>query len=104
MSRTGTFRGVNGYNAEGTAVLDEASNDRTLEFLADFRTQNGPGLYIYISPSSSNVTGALNLGEITSTTGAQVYDIPSTAQLDGLDHVIIYCKPFGIPFGFATLE
>ena len=102
-TRTGTFSGRNGYNAEGTAVLNLGS-DRSLEFLSDFKTQSGPGLYIYLSPNASNVDGALNLGEIVATTGAQSYEISPAANLDGLDHVIIYCKPFGVLFGIATLE
>jgi len=75
-----------------------------LKFSSDFVCQNGPGLYIYLSPISSGVTGGLSLGMIKSTSGAQEYELPNGSNPDLYDHVIIYCQPFGVLFGAASFE
>lgn len=102
--RSGSFRGLNGYAAEGTAVLQQTDDTAELVFESDFQTQNGPGLYIYLSPEEEGVSGGVNLGELKSVSGAQTYAIPATVNTDNFDYVIIYCQPFGVPFGTASLE
>lgn len=102
--RSGSFRGLNGYSAEGSAVLRQEDDAAELVFESNFRTQNGPGLYIYLSPEEEGVSGGVNLGELKSTSGAQTYAIPASVDPADFDYVIIYCQPFGVPFGTATLE
>ncbi|MCI4671811.1 MAG: DM13 domain-containing protein [Bacteroidia bacterium] len=99
----GTFTGVNGYNVQGTATLVRAETSE-LKLGSDFRTANGPGLYVYLSPNSNNVTGGVSLGLLQNTTGEQTYAIPTNVNLEGLENVIIYCQPFRVPFGVANLE
>ena len=102
--RSGMFRGLNGYSTEGTAVLDPQSGAPTLSFGQDFQAQSGPGLYVYLSPEERGVAGGVNLGELTSTSGAQSYEIPNTVNTDNFNFVIIYCQPFGVPFGTCRIE
>jgi hypothetical protein len=104
IERRGVFTGLNGYDASGTTVLRVQGNTKTLLFEDDFATQNGPGLFIYLSPNANNVSGGVNLGQIKSTSGSQTYNIPSAEDTDQYDHVIIYCQPFGVPFGTAALQ
>ena len=104
ISRTGTFSGRNGYHAEGTAILTTSGNNSNLYFDADFQTQSGPGLYVYLTPNESNVAGGLSLGPILSTTGEQTYTLPGSADPDDYNYVIIYCQPFGVLFGVAPLQ
>ncbi len=61
-------------------------------------------MYIYLSPEEEGVSGGVNLGELKSTSGAQTYAIPASVDPADFDYVIIYCQPFGVPFGTATLE
>lgn len=103
-SRSGEFSGRNGYNASGTATLEVSGDDAVLKFSSDFSTQNGPGLYIYLSTKDNSVQGGLELGQIQSTSGAQEYPLPPGSDPSPYDHVIIYCKPFGVLFGVATFE
>jgi len=103
-SRSGEFSGRNGYNASGTATLEASGDEAVLKFSSDFVTQNGPGLYIYLSTKDNSVQGALELGKIQSTSGAQEYELPAGSDPSPYDHVIIYCKPFGVLFGVASFE
>ena len=102
--RSGAFEGLNGYSVSGTAVLEMGTTSARLVLNEDFRAQNGPGLYVYLSPEKGGVSGGVNLGELTATSGAQTYDIPDTVNPDDFDFVIIHCQPFDIPFGAAELE
>jgi len=98
--RTGTFQGVNGYNVSGSVAVD----DNTVELGSNFSASNGPGLYIYLTTSSSSVSGGIELGALVSTAGVQSYNIPQGEDVNNYQYVIVYCKPFGIPFGFAELQ
>ena len=99
-TRTGTFKGLGGYSAKGTAELAAG----TLSFSSDFASDNGPGLFIYLTKSASSISGSVELGAIASNKGAQTYAVPSTVGLNDYDFVLIYCKPFGVPFGVAELQ
>lgn len=104
QQRSGAFEGLNGYSVSGTAVLEQGEAGARLLLNDDFRAQNGPGLRVYLSPQKDGVSGGVDLGELTATSGAQSYDIPGTVNPDNFDFVIIHCQPFDIPFGAAELE
>lgn len=102
--RSGAFSGLNGYNVQGTATLTQSSSSAMLAFGSDFLSQSGPGLYVYLSPQQNSVAGGVQLGKLSANAGAQSYAIPSTLNLADFGFVIIYCQPFGIPFGACALQ
>ena len=102
--RSGAFSGLNGYNVQGTATLTQSSSGAMLTFGSDFLSQSGPGLYVYLSPQQNSVAGGVQLGKLSANSGAQSYAIPSAVNLAGFGFVIIYCQPFGIPFGACALQ
>lgn len=105
LSRTGTFSGLNGYRTSGGVTLGaSADGSLTVNLANDFSAQNGPGLYLYLSNSSNTVAGGLELGALRSTSGEDTYEVPSTVGLEDFNHVIVYCKPFGVGFGTAELS
>ena len=94
-----------GYEFSGDAVLATNSNGSlTLQLANNFKAENGPGLNVYLSNSSNGITGAVELGELKSIEGSQEYDVPSNVALNSYDHIVIYCKPFGVAFGTAKLS
>lgn len=104
-SRMGNFTGLNGYNTLGTATLvTESDGSLTLNFSEDFRVSNGPGLYIYLSNNARNVTGGVELRALISTNGEQSYSVPADVTIDQFNFVVVYCRPFGAPFGAAELQ
>lgn len=106
-SRSGNFQGANSYSARGTATLSAMSGSLELAFSEDFQSSNGPGLRVYLANSGSSVLTSQNsvsLGNLKSTRGAQMYDVPSSIGINDFNFVVIYCEPFNIPFGFARLD
>jgi hypothetical protein len=104
LSRSGTFQGLNGYSVVGTATLERSADEAAIAFGDDFSSQNGPGLYVYLSSNANNVNGGVNLGKLKATSGTQSYPIPANVDPEDFEHVLVYCQPFGVPFGAAKLE
>lgn len=98
--RSGTFEGSNGYSVSGTVVISESA----VELQSDFNTSSGPGLYLYLSNSSSNVDGGVSLGALNGNSGEQTYELPAGTSPDDFNYVIVHCQPFNVVFGFAELN
>ena len=105
LTRSGDIRGLNGYTASGSvSLVTNSDGSIQLEFSDNFSIQNGPGLYVYLSNSATGVTGGIELGDLRSTRGADIYEIPSGVGIGDFNFVILYCKPFGVGFGTAELS
>lgn len=103
--RIGMFQGRSSYTVEGTFGMSEVGENLELVFGNDFRASNGPGLYVYLSNSADGITGGIEVGELKANSGAQTYVISqSDVALFEYDYVHIYCKPFGVPFGFGRFD
>ncbi len=103
--RSGNFMGRSDYNVEGLFTLSDKGDRLELEFDNSFRASNGPGLFVYLSNEITRVTGGLELGPLQSNSGGQIYTIDKAdAQLDTYTFVLIYCKPFGVTFGYGEFE
>ena len=96
----GTF--VNGvHTVKGTVDIYEKDGKRTLVF-ADFLTDSGPDLRIYIAEDAA-LTNFLEVSKLT-TTGSFSVDLPAGYNPAQHKAVLIWCKPFGVLFGSATLK
>lgn len=102
-SRKGQFGGANGYSVSGEATLEAAGNGVKLVLGSNFSSQNGPGLYVYLSNSASSVSGGVELGKLRKNSGTDEYTIDNVS-LDQYNFVLIYCKPFGATFGAAEFN
>ena len=106
-SRTGTFRPAPGtsYTAKGGVTLEAIpGGNLQLRFAANFESSNGPDLNVYLSPDDTINSASINLGQLQSTRGEQVYTVPDFVNMSTFDYVIIHCLPFNVTFGFAPLR
>lgn len=71
------FVGVNDgiYNAEVEAKVTKLSDGSDFLRLEDFRSTNGPDLYVYLSMDMGN-SDSVNLGRLKWSVGDQNYKIP----------------------------
>jgi hypothetical protein len=110
--KTGSFRGADRFHkGEGEAAIHVLQDGTRLLRLEDFRVTNGPSLHVVLTttaePSSSDEVlreGYVDLGTLKGNVGSQNYAIPSDADLDAINGVVIYCKPFRVVFSVATLR
>ncbi len=105
-SRTGTFQGLNGYTVRGDVTVRNPSNQNNLviETAANFFSQSGPGLYIYLSNNANNANGGIEVAPLQANSGVSTYQVPEGVGIDDYNFVLVFCKPFGLPFGAASLN
>src|SRR4030095_840605 len=96
-----------GYSISGSAVLESESDVTTLYFNDAFGTQSGPDLHVYLAINfeAPSVPGNTNidLGELTSNSGAQSYLVPDGVGLGDFNYVLIHCKSFNHWWGGGLL-
>lgn len=104
-ARTGTFVGLNNYNVSGGFSMELVGESSVrLSFDENFSTSNGPGLFVYLSNNENSVSGGIELGDLKSNRGVQTYDFDQPDLFNAYSYVIIYCKPFGVPFGRGAFD
>ncbi len=69
----------------------------------NFSTNNGPDLKVYISKKMYPVN-FIKLGDLRSTKGNLLYDIPGTPDFMIYKYVQIYCEKYDHLFGYALLN
>jgi len=102
--RSGTFSNANDYQVSGNFSLTEVSGGLELTFGENFRSSNGPGLFVYLSNQALGVNGGFEVGRLAKNSGSQSYTIEGDVKLRTYNFVLIYCKPFGAAFGTGTLN
>lgn len=108
---SGTFRSL-AHTTKGTATLVTlADGTAYVRLEPGFETENGPDLFVYLSPSDGSgsnddaiAKGSLNLGKLRGNIGAQNYKIPSGTDLSRYNSVLIWCDRFSTGFGVASLK
>jgi hypothetical protein len=103
-SYEGVFVGVNDgiHNAEGQSKVILLDDGRELLRLEDFKSTNGPDLYVYLS-TDTDATDIVNLGKLKANVGNQNYEIPEGTDLKKYNKVLIWCKSFSVLFGSSEL-
>ena len=98
--KTGSFEGLAGHYADGTAKIIKVGDLTYLRF-ENFEVTNGPDLRVYLT-SEGDVKNGLHLEKLKGSKGDQNY-LLENIDLQIYDTVIIYCQPFGVYFGEAQL-
>ena len=94
--------GTTGHPASGTARIVRADGRTYLRY-EDFKTLNGPDLYIYLS-KDLNAKEYVSLGKIRATEGNVNYEIPANVNVDEYPYALTWCKQFGVLFNSVTLN
>ena len=105
MSYAGTFVGVGDgvHDAQGDAYTIPLEDGTNVLRLENFKSTNGPDLYVYLS-TDKYASEFVNLGELKASSGNQNYGIPDDVDLGEYNQVLIWCKAFGVLFGNAELS
>ncbi len=102
---SGDFQGLTGYSAAGGfEIIEENTNPLTIEFSSNFDTGRVPDLVLYLSNSTRTNAGALFISETVSNQGAQIFELPEATNIDDYEFVLLYCRAFNVPVGFATIQ
>lgn len=99
---SGSFSGNMSYSVSGTAEFVNDNGKRKL-VLKGFSTNSGPDLKVYIA-TTKQATAFINLGNLKSTNGQQVYDISGMPDFSQYKFALIWCQQFSVLFGSAELK
>ncbi len=107
-SRSGKFERI-GYMTDGSAALEEKDGKTYVVFSEDFSTPNGPDLVVYLTKNMGETTredvrGGVQLAELKSIKGKQVYEIPAGVDAAQYTSVTIHCRAFNVPWSYAPLK
>ena len=81
-----------------------------IKFADDFSASKGPDLKVFLSPLSvadatgkTAAEGALNIGELQKTKGAQEYLVPADVNIADYSSVLVHCEKFSVLWGGGDL-
>ena len=90
------------HNAEGVAKIIQLADGTDILRLENFKTTNGPDLYVYLSTDKTNAD-IVNLGRLKGNIGNQNYLIPVGTDITKYNTALIWCRAFSVIFGSAQL-
>ncbi len=99
---TGNFMNGPDRDVSGMATIYKTNNNYELQ-LANFKTDNGPTLHVFLSREEKPLN-AIDLGELKSTNGNQVYDISGMPDFNTYKYVSIHCVAYNHFFGAAKIN
>jgi hypothetical protein len=100
---TGTFSGVAGHRADGTAnLIANPDGSHILQF-PDLDVENGPDLVVWLSVGGSD-EDIYDLGDLKGNIGNQEYLIPADVDVSRFDTALVWCRRFSVGFGEAPLS
>lgn len=90
--------------SRGKAKLKIENNVLKLQTTPDFFVSNAPDLRIYLTNSTSGITGALEVATLSQRSGAQSWNIAAPTTITQYRYVMVWCKQFGGNYGHADLN
>jgi methionine-S-sulfoxide reductase len=93
--------GTTGHPASGTVRLIQSPEETIIRY-ENFKTINGPDLFVYLSKDLEGKE-FVDLGEIRGTEGNINYTIPNTVNIADYKYVMTWCKQFGVLFNYAEI-
>lgn len=98
------------HQASGTASIYQVGETRFVLRLDPFSVTIGPDLHVLLSrpesprTSTEALSGAVDLGQLSSNSAPQNFQIPPGTQLDTFKSVIIYSMTMNLVYTTAELE
>ena len=102
--RSGAFMDADDFHkSSGTAQLIKIGEKYFVRFEDDFKTTNGPDLFVHFGKDGKYVAEA-RLGALKGNVGSQNYEVPADLNPNDYNEVWIWCRAFFVAFGKAVLQ
>jgi Electron transfer DM13 len=102
LKTIGDFQNGDGETAVGKASIYQKDKTYQLVF-ENLMVNNGPNLHVYLSQEIKPVN-FVDFGDLKSTNGNQVYDVPVGIDATSYKYALVYCKQYSHLFGYAALK
>ena len=101
---TGSIEGRDGHTAAGQAALVEDGDGQRVLTLADFDSDPGPDVDVYLSTSEAGIDDAVRIADLKASGGNHQYEIPAGVDIGRYDAVVLWCIPFTTRIATADLR
>lgn len=97
------------HPTQGKVSVITENGKRYLEFAQDFKTDNGPDLFVILHRSEKppiyrvQEKDYVSIAALEKTSGTQRYALPDNLNLAEFKSVAIWCRKFNATFGYAVL-
>ena len=98
---------IDGPEARGRVELVKAADGTVTVEIADFWVAPGaPDVRLFVSPNPSGTVDetAIDLGPVPEQQANLSYQLPTNANPNELESIIVYCKVYSVLFGHGTLN
>ena len=110
---SGAFADADAFHqGSGDVSLYNLDGERVIRF-EDFKGTNGPDLFVWLTnvddPRADKGSIAqegnwVSLGRLKGNVGDQNYSVPADVDLSDFNHIVVWCRAFGVLFSAATLQ
>jgi hypothetical protein len=91
------------HRTSGSVKIIRNTNNVNHLVFENFKTDNGPDLYVLLSPSTSG-SPYQEIGLLKAVTGNFSYELSPSINFTANNRVLIWCKRFTVLFGHASLQ
>ncbi|RCJ42710.1 electron transfer flavoprotein [Nostoc minutum NIES-26] len=98
------------HPTQGKVSVITEKGKRYLEFDQNFKTDNGPDLFVILHRSDAPPVNGIqekdyvNIAPLQKISGTQRYVLPDNVKLAEFKSVAIWCRQFNATFGYAVLK
>lgn len=94
--------GTVGHPAEGVVKIFDSPDGKVIRY-ENFKTINGPDLFVYLSKDLEGKE-FVDLGALRGTEGNINYAVPFGVDISEYRYVMTWCKQFGVLFNYADIS
>jgi hypothetical protein len=102
LEATTPIKGTSGHPASGEVKIITSGDVKIVRY-ENFKTINGPDLYVYLS-KDLQAKEFVNLGKLKATEGNINYEVYKEINLKDYPYIIVWCKAFGVLFNSADIS
>lgn len=99
----GSFTGASNHITTGGVELVKADGGYEIHLKDNFEFDGAPDPRIGLGKDGKFVDGT-DFEPLKSNTGAQVYKVPASIDAAEFDTIVLWCRKFSVPLGFAPLN
>lgn len=101
--RSGTFTGASNHVTTGGVTLVETAEGWEIHLAEDFDFDGAPDPRIAFGKDGSFAEGT-DFEPLRANTGAQIYQVPAGYTVADYDTIVLWCRRFSVPLGYAPLN
>jgi len=93
--------GTAGHAASGKVHIVTVDDKKYIRY-EDFKTINGPDLYVYLA-KDLEAKEFISLGKLRATEGNVNYEVPEGVDIAEYRYALVWCKQFSVLFNYADI-